>query len=89
MNYDATIRGLEEKRDYCIAAISVLRKLAVIETSRPEAKPKKTKRYKARKPFSAEAKARMSEAQRVRWAAKHGTDNGNNAELPASNDSGE
>ena len=75
MNYDATIRELEEKRDFYSAAISALRKIATHDAEPVVAK----KRYSRRPKFSAETRARMSEAARLRWARRNeGTsDNGN------------
>lgn len=64
MNFDTTIRELEEKRDFYAAAITALKKIAVHETAKATAEPTPRKKRKA---LSAETKARMAEGQRVRW----------------------
>lgn len=65
MNYDATIRELEEKRDFYAAAISALKKIATHETAKPvsDRKPHANTGIKR----SAETRARMAEAQRRRF----------------------
>jgi hypothetical protein len=67
VNYDATIRELTEKRDFYDAAIGALKKIAVHDTAKAVAEPRKPER-KQRKPLSDDVKARMAEAQRQRWA---------------------
>jgi hypothetical protein len=70
MNFEATIRELEEKRDFYAAAIGALRKIAGHEavktattTKKKQGVPKETKR-------SAETIARMAAAQRARYARR-------------------
>ena len=70
VNYDATIRELEEKRDFYAAAISALKKIATHETAQPtETRRRKTGsgHYGPRTP---EEKARLSEIAKARWAKR-------------------
>lgn len=76
MNYDAAIRELEDKREAITAAISNLRRLAVLESTSPR-EPKPAAKKIAKRNFSADTRQRMADAQRRRWAAFHAAkDNG-------------
>jgi hypothetical protein len=77
MNFDATIRELEEKRDFYAAAITALRKIATCETAKAASEPKPSRRK--RRPMSAESKARIAEGQRLRWE-RHRAATGNGAQ---------
>lgn len=63
MNYDATIRELEEKRDFYAAAISALKKIAAHEGAAPE---KPTTRGKARGRANAVTSTEIQLMQRMR-----------------------
>jgi hypothetical protein len=69
MDLKATIRSLEEKRDFYAAAISALRLIAASEKRTEPAAPR-VATMRTRRPFSAEARERMSAAQKARWARK-------------------
>lgn len=70
VNFNATIRELEEKRDFYGAAIEALKKIAVHEAGQtPIVKTRKpgSGRHGARTP---EEKARLSEIAKKRWVAR-------------------
>lgn len=64
MNYVATIRELEEKRDFYNAAIRALQKIARAE----QGQPAKGDGRGNRTPRTPEQRARMADAQRARHA---------------------